>query len=853
MFNKQLVDEENRLVSKLEDHETVCIKEINTKFEVFEKESEKEKEIVHKTINDLQLQADKLIYYCKQQSQCDDIKRAHINKDDTKSKIVVTNVKNHKKEDTTISESIDEEAKEMLNTNVKASLFNPNILALMRKIGVCQYPALSYDLQTATISVDCDDPTEKEKIKEEFYTAYQELVMGGKLKEHAFPVDDVQQANVIVDEYTKTFSHTYFRYDPEKKEIKCLSTDAQQMQNVWQQLISMKKVPNPKSVCIDLPKLSRRVTIKFGDIVEEEVDIIVNPANDRLMHSVGVAAAIDKASGGVIQTESRKVIHMKNIVPTGEAVATVAGGALKCKHVIHAVGADADHHKNQCGLLKNACINAMKIAQNLKATSIAFPPISPGNCGIPSELVADSMLSTLCSYACSDPELLIDVRIIIIDEPTFEVFLNHFLKQKENLELLQYTRPINDSSKAAATTYHGMQAESVPQLALQKGMNNLELVDLPNCNRRVTIKLGNIVQEEVDVIVNAANMHLYHFMGVAAAIDKASGGVVREECRKITSAGKVIPTGSAVATAAGGALKCKYVIHVVGPITNLHKDECSVLLKEACISAMNIAQNFEAASIAFPPICPDNSGVPADIVAEVMLSTLCSYKCSNPTLLSDVCIVIADKPTFEVFLSVLNKKQRSSHAVTQQLHTFQDTNSSTATCPICFDNDPLRVVDTSKQCKEVYCKRFLDEALNTKPYCPTCTVPLNNVTGTQPTGGTMTVHTYPKQKLPGYKQYGTIKILYNIPSGIQDKEHPNHGQHFDGMSHTAYLPDSPEGKKVLRLLKKAFNARLLFTVETSYTSGATDKVVWNGIHHKTNTSGGPTRLVISFVCYHVLY
>ena len=44
-------------------------------------------------------------------------------------------------------------------------------------------------------------------------------------------------------------------------------------------------------------------------------------------------------------------------------------------------------------------------------------------------------------------------------------------------------------------------------------------IDLPNLDRRVTIKLGNIVHEEVDVIVNAANMHLYHFMGIAAAID----------------------------------------------------------------------------------------------------------------------------------------------------------------------------------------------------------------------------------------------------------------------------------------------------------------------------------------------
>ena len=110
----------------------------------------------------------------------------------------------------------------------------------------------------------------------------------------------------------------------------------------------------------------------------------------------------------------------------------------------------------------------------------------------------------------------------------------------------------------------------------------------------------------------------------------------------------------------------------------------------------------------------------------------------------------------------------------------------------------------------------------------------------------MTVHTYQHKKLPGYEQYGTIQIHYNIPSGRQGKEHPNPGHHFTGTSCTAHLPDSPEGRKVLQLLRKAFDARLIFAVKTSYTSGATDTVVWNDIHHKTNVHGGPTKLVSTY-------
>ena len=171
-------------------------------------------------------------------------------------------------------------------------------------------------------------------------------------------------------------------------------------------------------------------------------------------------------------------------------------------------------------------------------------------------------------------------------------------------------------------------------------------------------------------------------------------------------------------------------------------------------------------------------------------------------------------------------------------------------CPICYDelkSKPVTAVTTCKNCKQVFCKGCLDEALKHKPYCPTCTVPLRKVTGNQPTGGTMTVNTYPKQKLPGYEQYGTIVIHYDIPGGKQGTEHFNPGKHFHGASYTAYVPDSPEGRKVVRLLRKAFNARFIFTVGTCYTSGRTNAVVWNNISHKISISGGPTKLVISYL------
>lgn len=72
-------------------------------------------------------------------------------------------------------------------------------------------------------------------------------------------------------------------------------------------------------------------------------------------------------------------------------------------------------------------------------------------------------------------------------------------------------------------------------------------------------------------------------------------------------------------------------------------------------------------------------------------------------------------------------------------------------------------------------------------------------------------------------------------------EHPNPGVRYSSTSRTAYLPASEEGEKVLKLLRKAFDRRLVFTIGQSATTGLNNVITWNDIHHKTNMAGGPQR------------
>nr|XP_008256196.2 probable E3 ubiquitin-protein ligase DTX2 isoform X2 [Oryctolagus cuniculus] len=129
----------------------------------------------------------------------------------------------------------------------------------------------------------------------------------------------------------------------------------------------------------------------------------------------------------------------------------------------------------------------------------------------------------------------------------------------------------------------------------------------------------------------------------------------------------------------------------------------------------------------------------------------------------------------------------------------------------------------------MYCNGNKDGSLQ----CPSCKAIYGEKTGTQPQGK-MEVFKF-QVSLPGHEDCGTILIVYSIAHGIQGPEHPNPGKPFTarGFPRQCYLPDNAQGRKVLELLKVAWKRRLIFTVGTSSTTGETDTVVWNEIHHKT--------------------
>ena len=108
--------------------------------------------------------------------------------------------------------------------------------------------------------------------------------------------------------------------------------------------------------------------------------------------------------------------------------------------------------------------------------------------------------------------------------------------------------------------------------------------------------------------------------------------------------------------------------------------------------------------------------------------------------------------------------------------------------------------------------------------------------GNQPPGN-MSV-SYSEIALPGYESCGSITITYTFENGLQGPEHPSPGRTYYGTMRTAYLPNNEEGKKVLKLLQKAFHQKLTFTIGLSLISGVDNANTWNNIDHKTRRTGG---------------
>jgi O-acetyl-ADP-ribose deacetylase len=158
---------------------------------------------------------------------------------------------------------------------------------------------------------------------------------------------------------------------------------------------------------------------------------------------------------------------------------------------------------------------------------------------------------------------------------------------------------------------------------------------------------GDLTEEHVDAIVNAANAHLRHGGGVAGAISRRGGSQIQAESAAwVRLHGPVLHEQPAYTGA--GKLPCRYVIHAVGPVWGEGMEDRK--LHVAVSGTLELADQLNLASVAFPAISTGIFGFPKERAARIILEAIRSYF-SRPagSQVQIVRIVLIDSVTLTAF------------------------------------------------------------------------------------------------------------------------------------------------------------------------------------------------------------
>jgi O-acetyl-ADP-ribose deacetylase (regulator of RNase III) len=158
------------------------------------------------------------------------------------------------------------------------------------------------------------------------------------------------------------------------------------------------------------------IAVEMGDITNLQADAIVNPANSRLVMGGGVAGAIKRAGGAAIEEEAIR----KAPIPVGQAVATTAG-KLRAKYVIHAPTMARPAMSTNVASVEKATTAALRVAGELRLTSIAIPGMGTGVGGVPLQEAARSMIEAVRQHV-GEGTTLKHIFLVSLDEKLASAF-----------------------------------------------------------------------------------------------------------------------------------------------------------------------------------------------------------------------------------------------------------------------------------------------------------------------------------------------------------------------------------------------------------------------------------------------
>ncbi|XP_070710801.1 protein mono-ADP-ribosyltransferase PARP14-like [Pempheris klunzingeri] len=377
-----------------------------------------------------------------------------------------------------------------------------------------------------------------------------------------------------------------------------------------------------------------QVLVCHGDITKQDADALVNAANEDLDHCGGVAAALSKAGGPEVQSESTNLVKRIGKVATGEVVVTT-GGNLNCKKLLHAVGPVAGTAGGRERiLLEKAVRSALNLSEMMEFQSIAIPCISSGVFGIPISVCCEAIVTVVKEFGSQGGRSL--SRIILIDNRGEVVRAMHEACDRLLRGISTGNSAPGDLGAVALDTARGASGGAPGDVVC------------------VEIVQGTIETQQVDGLVSPMASHDLLSTRVGNALYNMVGSQLTDKFKK--EAGEATLPGDTVLVEGLPALKSKGVFFLnLIPWDNNQDGTAVQVLRRGLRKILDSCEIRRFSSVAFPVL---GTGAvlrfPHNVVSRVLLEEIRVFennRNSSASFLVRIVIHPSDKDSSKAFQS----------------------------------------------------------------------------------------------------------------------------------------------------------------------------------------------------------
>ena len=299
----------------------------------------------------------------------------------------------------------------------------------------------------------------------------------------------------------------------------------------------------------------------------------------------------------------------------------------------------------------NKCL---KECTKLGVTSIAFPAIGTGNLGYPNDVVARVMVEAISSFLSAKSSKLNAVYLVTYMTDTYQAFQKELANQRltpESSDSPMPSLPQESYTPRRSAHKHGSRHVGAKASSPRTSQQTVRFGTI-----QVQILNGDITDDSSDAVVNPTNSELnLKGPGVSGALLSKGGEKLQKACNSLTSQGQRLEEGKVLHTAATGALKCKFVFHILFE----SKDQKKFL--KTITACLHKAEELKCNSIAFPAIGTGTHGYPPDAAAKGMIKAIDQFSSSKVIHITGVHVVLFQRDVYQAFVAVFNDPESLSN------------------------------------------------------------------------------------------------------------------------------------------------------------------------------------------------